>query len=248
MSAVDLGGDDEFYDSGEEDYREPFYESGDSDESGEERHSSGNDEDLGRRGTQPEDYSPLELAQRSRNRPHASNRRERGWVGLESQSPGQEVQNLSAQRTGSGGRVQSNAQDVQSSQVHGHTVPIGRRGLRSNRSHGVGAAEQWQRGGSVATVAGINLFTNRVAGSSRLRPLPEPHATGTLSISHGFLDINCSHSSFVLGATPSTPQCRCFLAFKCLVLVLACSGVLHYCRIGGWSSLLITGEVFVSSW
>ena len=43
MSAVDLGGDDEFYDSGEEDYREPFYESGDSDESGEERHSSGND-------------------------------------------------------------------------------------------------------------------------------------------------------------------------------------------------------------
>ena len=103
MSAVDLGGDDEFYDLEEEDYWKPFYESEDGGDSREERHSSGDDEEPRRRGTQPKDYSLLELAQRHRNRPRATHRRERNGGGPELQSC----------------RLLSNAQDVQSSQLRG---------------------------------------------------------------------------------------------------------------------------------
>ena len=73
MSAVDRGGDDEFNYSDEEvEYRE----SEDGGESGQERQSSSGEEEAGRPSTQPEDYTPLELAQRRRGRSSYSRRRE----------------------------------------------------------------------------------------------------------------------------------------------------------------------------
>lgn len=166
MSAVDLGGDDEFHYSGEEsDYA---LEAGG--DSGEERHSSGSDEDVGRRCTLPGDYTPLELAQRHRSRPRETRR---GGSAVQCSGRGAYGQSLQRVAVGSGG-VRSASMGSEVPEGGLSAVP---RQLRSRRLQGAGTPEQWQRGGSVATVAGINLFTNRAPGSAPLRPLPEP--TGT---------------------------------------------------------------------
>ena len=166
MSAVDLAGDDEFLYSGEE----AAYALEADSESGDQGDSSSSDEDAARRCTQPDDYTPLELAQRRRSRPRV---RSQGGSAVPSSSPGG-FQSLSEGVAASSGGVRLT---TTRSQVPVGSLSPARRRLRTRILQGAGTSQQWQRGGSVATVAGINLFTNRAPGSVTLRPLPEPIGT-----------------------------------------------------------------------